>query len=356
MRITASVLRGFIRETLLREAAGPLGPLPGASGTSVKNKTVLKQLQAIIGAEESGVYDDETENKWDAFIDANVKDEDVAGVSIEDVKTDWAAATKEMTLSDKLDNLTFTPDIQGMLSFAKVFKPAAGEDAGEDDATGGLPYRLTPGEPDVWPAGLTLDDGDRWMAWVESDPVPTTAYRAPDMFNRFVELKTAIEAGKRVWLCGYPDARDGATLYAYSITDVTTLDSIFVFSSGDEEEEAKYTPAQLAAAVTSHPYKTSENDPDVWPDANLNVDNPMITSWFVKIAGVEKKYTSEQMKSNYNYFAGVINAYIKDTTNNPMLYLLGQDADYKANFANNKVWRFRITDIDTLNKIIRPKG
>lgn len=238
MRITASVLRGFIRETLLREAAGPLGALPGASGTSVKNKTVLKQLQAIIGAKESGVYDDETENKWDEFIDANVKDADVAGVFIEDVKTDWAAATKEMALSDALDSLTFTPDIQGMLSFAKVFKPAVDDDDDEDDVTGGLPYRISQDDPDVWPVGLTLDDADVWQAYAfgDANTVATTRNTADEMRARYDELVTKIKAGKMINLVGHPRSPRaslyaGIPLWPYSIKDINTLDAIFAAAS-----------------------------------------------------------------------------------------------------------------------------
>ena len=213
MRITASVLRGFIRETLLREAQGLAGPLPGDPGKVVKNTSVLNQLQKIIGATKSDKYDDQTETAWDAFIDANVEGTDLVGASPDDVKTDWADAAKKMKLSDYLNNLTFTPDIQGMLSFAEVF--------GHDS----------------------------------TETAPTIA-------------------GK-------------------------------------------------------------DND--------------------VKIGdGRQHAYESQEMIEDYEVFAGVINKYIGDPDNKPFLLLVGKDKDYANNMAAGKVWWFRIKDIATLDKIIRP--
>ena len=244
MRITASVLRGFIRETLLREAQGLAGPLPGDPGKVVKNTSVLNQLQKIIGATKSDKYDDQTETAWDAFIDANVEGTDLVGASPDDVKTDWADAAKKMKLSDYLNNLTFTPDIQGMLSFAEVF--------GHDS----------------------------------TETAPTIAGKDNDV------------------------------------------------------------------AVTSHPYKTSADDTSLWPDS-LNVET--ITKWLVKIGdGRQHAYESQEMIEDYEVFAGVINKYIGDPDNKPFLLLVGKDKDYANNMAAGKVWWFRIKDIATLDKIIRP--
>jgi len=239
MRITESVLRGFIRETLLREA--PVGPLPGDPGKNVKNTTVLRQLQKIIGAPESGVYDDATENAWDDFVDAHVPAADLVVATPDEVKTDWASAARKMKLSDELNSLTFTPDIQGMLSFAEIF-----------------------------------------------DPDSTTE-------------------------------------------TVTTV-------AGKDDDAA-------------HPYRTSEDDTSLWPDS-LNVET--ITNWLVQIGtGRQRKYTSAEMIADYDVFADVINRHISDPAK-PALYLAGKDDDYDAYANGDGVWYYPITDIATLDKIIKP--
>jgi len=371
MRITASVLRGFIRETLLREASGPAGPLPG-DPKSVKNTTVLKQLQKIIGAEESGVYDNATENAWDAFIDTNVEDKDLVDATPEEVKTDWAAAAKEMKLGADFtfpfNGLTFTPDIKGMLSFAEVFKPASETEvtvaSDEDDSeesleipagAGHRPYDVLSNNAEKeWPEGATLDSAQYWTFWIDDVQQNTGNWlNKMQMRNSYEQLHTAVENSNRVEIMGIDETEIDQldNLYGIYIPDVETLDKIF--------NKGSSTSAQLAAAgmeddddepkQTSHPYMTSQSDPDVWPDANLNVNT--IKNWEVNINGIAAEYTSTEMKRKYDDFAEVIKKQIADPGSEPSLYLLGKDADYE-NTPN--AYYYTITNIATLNKIIKP--
>jgi len=236
MKITESVLRKFIRETLLRE--GLAGPVPAAPGTAVRNKSVLSQLQAIIKAPESGVYDAATENAWDNFVDDNVPPAQIASsdTMIEKIKIDWASAAKDVKvgIDGVVQSMTFTPDIKGMLKFAEFFAPAADDEEDnedEDDVTGDLPYRLSQEETDVWPDGLTLDDADVWQAYAfgDANTVATARNTANEMAARYDELAAKIAAGKMINLFGYTpgEIAEGTSLFPYRIKDIETLKSIF---------------------------------------------------------------------------------------------------------------------------------
>ena len=244
MRITASVLRGFIRETLLREA--PLGPLPGDPGKVVKNKSVLMQLQAIIGASQTGIYDVQTENAWDEFIDKNVKAEALTGAAtIDTIKSDWSTAAKDVTYQD--DKITkFTPDIKGMLNFAMIVEPVNAQTAQTVAAPAVVndveiavdlkhrPYLTDFDPPDMpWPSGVTLRDAELWFGYIDHAEVGDDQWKSANViWPYYNEFKDAILAGKVVQLVGVNQSErdadaDDEGFTAINVDDVRTLDNIF---------------------------------------------------------------------------------------------------------------------------------
>jgi hypothetical protein len=365
MRITASVLRGFIRETLLREERGTnaLGDVPTAPIKVNRSDTaILKNLQSLIQAPMSGEYDADTENAWDDYIVTNIVNintiNDAPAVNMsEDIRKDWATAAVAITTVNGAKE-TFTPDIKGMYNFAFLIAPktvvvstaAGNEDDSEESieipaGAGRRPYDvLSNNAPKVWPEGATLDSARYWTFWIDDVQQNTGNWlNKIQMKNSYDQLRSAVENSNRVEIMGIDETEIDRldNLYGIYIPDVETLDKIF--------NKGSSTSAQRSAAVTSHPYMTNQNDTDVWPDVNLNVNT--ITDWQVQIDGDIADYTSAQMKSKYNEFVDVIEKWDGNPGSEPALYLLGKDAAYEA---TPNTYYYTIKDIATLNKIIRP--
>lgn len=258
MRITASVLRGFIRETLLREADPTPGPMPGTPGKVVKNKSVLMQLQEIIGATKTGVYDDQTETAWDTFVDKNFAKAEVFDATIDEVKNDWASAAPKITSIGGAP-ASFEPNIKGMYNFAlQLTNLNDTSDAQQAQVSDNSvpapkgPWR-TDAQPDVWPTGVTLDDANEWDVYLEDDYLFKTNATPVVMYDAYDTIVKALQSNKEVSLIGangslgyidtdqdgYADDDVAGGVFPITIKDISTLDSIFKGTAAEQESKSE---------------------------------------------------------------------------------------------------------------------
>ena len=242
MRITETNLRNLIRQTLL-EAAGSVGPMPGTPGKKVKEKSTLTALQRLIGADESGMYDDKTETAWDDFVDKHTSGINLIGATPDMIKTNWASAAPKIK-SMKGKTVSFTPDIKGMYQFALALSPKEEQEPQAQASASFAPlsttaaqrlYRSSLNDLDVWPEGSTLDDADKWYYTIDEEPGEwiTTG----EMVTKQDELRDAIEANSVVRIAGLTDDEYDAmlgtdkALYPITIPDVETLDAIYALTT-----------------------------------------------------------------------------------------------------------------------------